>query len=175
MILDYLAGEGGLALLDMNPGLVIWTFIAFFVVLLILAKFAWGPIAKALDERAERIHQDIDRAEKLKTDAENKLQEYMNRLDGLREEGQQIVAEANEDAKRLRDKIMSEAKVESEALKKRALREVSLARDEALESIHKSIADVASVVAGKIIEKNLNDGDYSKIIQDTLKEVDSLN
>lgn len=175
MLFDYLAGEGGLALLDMNPGLVIWTFIAFAIVLLILAKFAWGPIVKALDERADRIRGDIDRAEKLKIEAETKLQEYMDKLDGLREEGYQIVNEANDDAKKLKDKIMAEAKQEAEDLKNRALREVGLARDEALETIHKTVADVATVVAGKIIEKNLGDDDYSKLVNDTLSEVGSLN
>lgn len=175
MLLDYIAGEGGLALLDVNPGLVIWTFIAFLIVLFILAKFAWGPIVRALDERADRIHSDIDRADKLRADAEAKLQEYMQKLDGLREEGQDIIHEANEDARKLKDEILKEARHEAEAVKKRALHEVELARDDVLDQIHRTIVEVATNVAGKIMERSLKPEDHSKLVEDTIKQMGSLN
>ena len=175
MLLEYIAGEGGLALLDVNPGLVIWTFIAFIIVLFILAKFAWGPIAKALDERADRIHSDIDRAEKLRADAEARLQEYMQKLDGLREEGQDIIHEATEDARKLKDDMLKEARHEAEAIKKRALREVELARDDALDQIHQTIVEVSTKVAGQIMERSLKPDDHSKLVDDTLKQMGSLN
>ena len=175
MLLDYLAGEGGIALLDMNPGLVIWTFIAFFIVLFLLSKFAWGPISKALDERAARIHDDLERAEALKTEAEEKLEEYLKKLDGLREEGHAIVNEAQEDARKLKEKMLAEAKSEADAIKERALREVDLARDHALADIHKAVTEVATAVAAKILAKELSSADHSKLVQDAVKELESLN
>lgn len=51
----------GLSLLDVNPGLVVWTLVTFLAVVLVLKKFAWDVILKALDERAETVQNDIKR------------------------------------------------------------------------------------------------------------------
>ncbi|MCB1172238.1 MAG: F0F1 ATP synthase subunit B [Leptospiraceae bacterium] len=175
MMLEYLAGEGGLALLDMNPGLVIWTFIVFGIVLFLLSRFAWKPIASALDERANQIHADIQKASDLKDDAERKLAEYMQKLDSLKEEGHAIINEAQEDARKLKDQMLAEARTEADAIKGRALREVGLARDEALRSIHDTVAEVATAVAARILDKNLKASDHADLVQDTLKNINSLN
>ena len=175
MLLEFLAGEGGIALLDANPGLIIWTFIVFFTVVIILRKFAWGPIANALDERAAKINSDIDRAEALRKDAEQKLEEYLKKLDGLRAEGQEIVAEARKDADELKNEILTAARKEAEELKNRALREVSLARDSALEDIHRQVTDLSIAVAGQILERNLNAGDHEKMITETIDKIKSMN
>ena len=92
-MLEFIAAEGGISLLEVNPGLAIWTTVTFLLVLFILQKFAWKPITSALDERANKIHEDLDRAERIRTDAESKLEEYMEKLNGLKEEGQDIIAE----------------------------------------------------------------------------------
>lgn len=72
----FLASGGGLNLLEVNPGLVFWTVFTFLVVVLVLKKFAWDPILKALDARAEKIHGDIDKATELKTQAEELYKSY---------------------------------------------------------------------------------------------------
>ena len=74
-MLEFIAAEGGISLLEVNPGLAIWTTVTFLLVLFILQKFAWKPITSALDERANKIHEDLDRAERIRTDAESKLEE----------------------------------------------------------------------------------------------------
>lgn len=175
MTLEFLAGEGGIALLDVNPGLVIWTFLIFGLVLLILWKFAWAPIAGALDERARKIHDDIDRAENLRKDAESKLHEYMEKLNGLRAEGQEILAEARKDAEHLKHEILGEARKEAEAVKSRALREVQLARDAALESIHKTVADLSIEIAGRILERNVQAADHDKLVRESVDRIKTLN
>ena len=87
MLLEFMAKEGGISLLEVNPGLVIWTFIVFGIVLFLLRRFAWDPISQALDRRAEKIHGDIERAQKLKEEAESKLSQYLGKLGSLEEEG----------------------------------------------------------------------------------------
>lgn len=175
MTLEYLAGEGGIALLDVNPGLVIWTFIIFGFVLFILWKFAWGPIVGALDERAHKIHQDIDRAEGLRKEAEGKLHEYMEKLNGLRHEGQEILAEARKDAEHLKQEMLAETRKEAEAIKSRALREVQLAKDQALEDLHKQVTELSVSIAGQILERVLTAGDHEKMVRETIERIKKLN
>ena len=94
----YLAAGG---LLDANPGLLVWTIITFLVVVFILRAFAWNPILHALDERAEKIHGDIEKADKIRKEAEELLATYNAKITAARDEALAIVSEANSDAVKL--------------------------------------------------------------------------
>jgi F-type H+-transporting ATPase subunit b len=174
-MLEYLAGEGGIALLDINPGLVIWTTVTFLVVFLILRFLAWKPIAGALDARAEKIHADLDRAEDVRKDAETKLDEYMNKLNGLKQEGQDIIAEARKDAEELKKSIMEDAKKEAEAIKARGLRDIQLSMDKALEQYHRNLTEMSVLIAGQILGKAISAKEHERLISDAVSKVKSLN
>ena len=174
-MIEYLAGEGGIALLDVNPGLVIWTTITFLVVFVVLRVFAWKPIAGALDARAEKIHADLDRAEEVKRDAETKLEEYLQKLDGLRQEGQEIIAEGRKDAEELKQKILDEARQEAEEIKARGLRDIQLAMDKALERYHQDITNMSISVAGQILGKELSAADHERLIREAIENVKGMN
>lgn len=174
MILEYLAGEGGIALLDVNPGLLIWTSVTFLVVLIVLRQFAWKPIAKALDERADKIHADLDKADAVRKEAEARLEEYMAKLNGLRAEGQEIIAEARKDAEALKQQLLDDAKKESEAARARGAREIQLAMDKALEQFHVALTDMSIGVAGQILGRSLSAADHKDLIQDSVKRIKSL-
>lgn len=174
MILEYLAGEGGIALLDVNPGLVIWTTFTFLVVMIALRFFAWKPIAKALDDRAEKIHADLDRADGIRRDAEARLEEYMGKLNGLRAEGQEIISEARRDAEALKRDVLEEAKKEVEAVKARGTRDVQLAMDKALEEYHQTLTDMSVAVAGQILGRTLNASDHQDLIAASVAQIKSL-
>jgi len=175
VILEYLAAEGGISLLDVNPGLMIWTAITFLLVFILLKVFAWKPIADALDARAEKIHSDIDRAESVRKESEEKLDEYLKKLEGLKEEGYQILNEAKKDAEYLRNEILDSANKEAAAIKERGLRDAKLAADQAVDEIHKQIANLAVLVAGQIVGKSLSAEDHKKIISDSIGKFGSLN
>lgn len=175
MLLNYLASEGGIDLLHVNPGLVIWTLITFTIVLLILWRFAWKPIVKALDERAGRIHSDLERAEQVRRDAEAKLEEYMGKLNGLRAEGQEIMAEARKDAEEMKEEIGEAARKEAEAIKTRGVRDIQLAMDKALEEYHRNITELSVAIAGQILDKTLSTGDYEKLVSESIAKIKSLN
>lgn len=175
MILEYLGAEGGLSLLDVNPGLVVWTTVTFLIVFIILKVAAWKPISTALDARADRIHADIDRAEAVKKEAEEKLEEYLTKLNGLKQEGYDILTEAKKDAEKLRDEILSTAKSEAEAIKERGLRDLKLATDQALDQIHGLVANLSVEIAGKIINKSLSEKDHQELISGSLSKLKNLN
>ena len=173
--LDYLASEGGISLLDVNPGLMIWTVITFLLVFFVLKWQAWKPITDALDERANKINSDIDRAEDIKNEAEQKLNEYVERLEGLKGEGYQILAEAKKNAEALRDEILDSAKKEAQAIKQRGIRDAKLAIDQAIVDVHREAANLSVLIAGQILGKTLSADDHKKIISDTIEKFKSLN
>ena len=70
-------------LVQPDPGLFIWTILTFLILLGLLAKYAWGPLLKALQERQDEIRQSLDDAERAKQE-----------LARLQQESTRIIAEA---------------------------------------------------------------------------------
>ena len=175
MLLHFLAKEGGIALLEVNPGLVIWTFISFGFVLFLLHRFAWGPISKALDIRASKIHNDIGQAKDIKEEAEKKLSEYIQKLDLLKKEGHKIIEEARQDTKREKDALLTEAKEEALSIIEEARKEVKLAKDQSIKEIHEQVMECAVAMASQILERDLKIEDYKKLALDSVKKIQNLN
>jgi F-type H+-transporting ATPase subunit b len=176
VIVEFLAAaEGGISLLDVNPGLAIWTAVTFLLVFLALYKLAWGPISNALDARAEKIHGDLDRADSLRKDAEAKLTEYMTKLEGLKTEGQDLIGEAKKQAERLKEEILETARKESEALRAKSAAEIKLATDAALQKLQSEVTNLSIAVASQVLGKAIQAQDHKKLIEETVSKLKSVN
>jgi len=98
--------------LEVNPlvlpdiGLVLWSTVAFILLLIVLGKFAWKPIMKAIDEREQGIEDALSKAEKMKTEIAQMASENEALLQKAREERAAMVKEAKETA----DRMVAEAK-----------------------------------------------------------------
>ena len=92
-------------------GLIVWTVLAFLVVLFILKKFAWGPILKGLNDREANIAGSIATAEKVKLEMSQLKSENEALLVAAREERAVMLKEAKE----IKDKMINDAKDEAKA------------------------------------------------------------
>ena len=79
-------------------GLQIWTLVTFVILLVLLAKFAFKPIAEALDRRGETIKKSIDDAEKSRVDAKKLMEDYQKQI---AEAMKQLTQAAGEQGQRL--------------------------------------------------------------------------
>src|SRR5258706_6748980 len=77
-------------------GLQIWTLVAFVVLLVLLAKFAFKPIAEALDRRGQAIKQSIDEATKQRAEAKKLMEDYQKQLAEARVEAGKIIEESRQ-------------------------------------------------------------------------------
>src|SRR5689334_13520725 len=84
-------------IMDLRPGLTIWTAITFLLLVVILSKFAWGPIVKMLDERERTIREAIDEAKKERADAERALSEQKATLAGAQREAAALAQKSRQD------------------------------------------------------------------------------
>src|SRR5690606_13566868 len=89
-----------------DPGLVIWSTLAFLILLFVLGKFAWKPIMKAIGEREKGINDAIASAEKVKAEMAQLKSDNEKLLAAAREERAQIINEA----KAIKDKMINDAK-----------------------------------------------------------------
>jgi len=158
-------------MMDIHPGLMIWTIISFLVLLVILKKFAWTPILAALDERELGIKNNIEAAKLAREEAERALADYRKRLAEAQAEAQGIVAKARTDAERVRDELLEKSKADAQALVERARKQIELESDAAIKAIRSEVAELAVIAAEKIINRTLTPEDHKRLAADGLKEM----
>lgn len=155
------------------PDLAIYTLIVFLVLFFTLQAIAWPKIAGALDARESGIKKAIADAEGAKLQAEAFMKEHRGRLEAVEEQVKEIVAEGRRDAERTKMDILKQAEVEAEAMKNRAIAEITRAKDQALNEIFDTMASQVSAATEHVLGGNLSSGDQDRLIRDALNQVSS--
>jgi F-type H+-transporting ATPase subunit b len=163
--------EAGLSPFAGNLGNAIWTLGIFLIVVVVLGKFAWGPVLALLQQREEFIHRSLAEAKRDREDAEARLKEYAAKIQTAHAEAAQIVEGARGDAERLRQELREKAKAEAEAIVKNAERQIQLETARALQQIRTEAVDLSVMIASKLIQKNLTKEDNERLIEEALKQV----
>ena len=160
-------------LVQPDPGLFIWTILTFLVLLGLLAKFAWGPLLKALEERQETIRKSLDDADHAKQELERLQQESARIIAEARAEAQSIMVKSRADAETVRESLRRKAKEDGDALLRSAQRQIELETARALQQIRAEVVDLSLTVASKLIRKNLTQEDNDALIRSTLAQIDT--
>ena len=157
-----------------NLGNAIWTLAIFVIVVIVLGKFAWGPVLALLQQREQFIHRALADAKRDRDEAEARLKEYAAKLQSAHAEAATLVEEARRDAERLREEIRQRAKSDAEKLIAGAERQIQLQTNRALEQIRREAVDLSVMIASKIIQRNLTKEDNERLIDEALKQVQGL-
>ena len=160
-------------LVQPDPGLFIWTILTFLVLLYLLARFAWGPLLKALEERQETIRKSLDDADQARQELERLHQESAQIIAAARGEAQSIVAMSRAAADTVREDLKQKAKEEAEAMVRGAERQIQLETARAIQQIRHEVVDLSLAVASKLIKKNLTQEDNDALIQVSLTQIDA--
>jgi len=159
-------------LVQPDPGLFIWTIVTFLVLLGLLAKFAWRPLLEALEGRQDRIRKSLDDAERAKQELERLQQESAKIMQQARIEAESIVNQTRADAERLREELKQKAKEEADNILRNAQQQIQLQTRQAIQQIRHEVADIAVLLASKLLERNLAKEDNARLIDDTLKQIE---
>lgn len=163
-------GGGGGGPLTWQTDLAIWTGVVFVVLMLVLWKFAWGPIAGGLAKREQRIADEISSAQKSNSDARQLLEEYEQRLAASGQEVQEMIQAARQDGERVGNQIVEKAKAEAEVERKRAVGEIELATTNALKELAEQSATLAVGLAGRIVKSELDPKAHSQLIAQAMTD-----
>ena len=155
-----------MALLKIDPGIIIWTWITFLLVLAILGASTWKIILKGLNARADKIQEDLEEAEKTRENAKKSLAAYREQIDNAKAEASSIIENARIEANRVRYKIINNAREEAEANKNKILFEIDRSKEEAVNSVRKQAVDIAIVMAETILKRNINKEDNQALINE---------
>ena len=157
-------------MVDVNATLIA-QILNFLVLLAILAKFAYKPLLKAMDDRRNRINNDLDSAEQTRLDAEALKEQYAEQLAGARQEATEIVNKANQIAQNLHDELVEQARVEQEALLANAKERIEQEKQQALLDIRSEVIKLSTLIAGKIVNQKLNSANDQKLVTDIADDV----
>ncbi|SVB93017.1 uncharacterized protein METZ01_LOCUS245871 [marine metagenome] len=158
-------------LVQLDPGLFVWTIITFMVLFFVLAKFAWKPLMKMLQEREEMIRDSLDDAEKAKTELEHLNEESEAIMTKARAEAQTILANGKAAAEKVKEDTISKAKEQAIKILEKTEKQIQIEKDKAIADIKQEVVNLSLSVAKKLINKNLNDADNKSLIEETLKKV----
>ena len=153
---------------EFKKDIAIYTFVVFILMIVLLRITAWKPIIAGLDAREQKIIGAIEDARRSADEAQQRLEEYEARLATAAQEANEIVAEGRRDAEATKDRIVAEAADAAKAEQARAINEIELAKNAALQAVAEQSADMAVALAGKIVGRQLNPEDHSKLVRESL-------
>jgi len=158
-----------------NEGLItgITTLIVFLLLVVLLGKFAWGPIVTGLKKREDQIRKDIADAEAARAKSEASLKEYQAQLATAEGKVRDLLSKAQADAEKLATNIRMQAQQESEEIKERANKEIEAAKNQAIGEIHEQAAVLSTSIAEKILKRNINADDQRELVRQSLAELAS--
>lgn len=154
-------------------GLILWTLVAFVIVLYILAKYAWKPILKSLDEREKNINDSILTADNVRKEMATLKSENEALLAKAREERSQMMREAKE----TRDKIIQEAKeqarTETTKIVADAQAVINQQKMAAITDLKNQMGNLVLEVSEKVLRRELNNKeDQEKYIHQLTQNVE---
>ena len=159
-------------LIEVVPGLMIWTLIAFAITFFVLKRFAFGPIQKTIDERRERILNAVEEADRAREDAHKLLDEHRALIAEAKSEAAEILA----DARKVADAQIERVKEESEADRQRRLeetrRQIESETKRSLDQIRSEIADLTLEATARVTGKVLDADDQRRLIDEAISELD---
>ena len=155
------------------PSLAIYL-VNFLLVLLLLYRFAYKPILRLMDQRAERIRESLEAADTARQEAASSQEAIQEQITEARREGQRIMDQAREASERFRTEEMDKARQEAEAFVERAKEDIARERDTALQEVRASFGDLAITAAERVIRSSLDRQAHEELINQVLEEGESL-
>lgn len=150
---------------------IIWGAFGFLVVFFFVAKFGYPAIKKAMNDRTERIRDDLTAAESQRAEADALLADYRAQLADAKNESARIIEEARQSAEAL--KRDQEARLQSELadMRAKAAADVEAAKAQAIADLRGEVAALAIGAAEVVVKRNLDAAAQTQLVEDYISSV----
>jgi F-type H+-transporting ATPase subunit b len=160
------------ALIQVTPGLMIWTIVAFLITLFVLKRYAFGPIQKMIDERRQRIEDSIAAAEDARVEARKLLEEHRALMGQARRDAEEILVEARKTADASRERLKDELESDRQRRMEETKRQIEAETHRALGQIRQEVAELTLLAAAKVTGKVLDSADQRRLIDEAIASLD---
>lgn len=168
MFLDYLSLGEAAHTVGVNWGDILVTLVVFIVLMLLLKKFAWGPLMGIMQQREEQVAGDLDAAEKSRQETKQLLEEQRSLLKEARVEAQAIVENAKKQADLQKEEIVSAARNEAVRLQESAKRDIETEKEKAIAAVREEVVSLSVLAASKVLNKEVSEEDNRSLIEETI-------
>jgi F-type H+-transporting ATPase subunit b len=158
-------------IMDLNPGLTLWTAITFLILIVVLGKFAFGPIAKLLAEREGTIREAIEQAKRERAEAERMLAEQTASLQAAQREAAALAQRSKQEVEAMRADLTAKARKEAEDLVAAARKQIQDEKSKALAELKGQVVDLAIEAARRLIESSLDEKAQRALVEDYISKL----
>jgi F-type H+-transporting ATPase subunit b len=166
------AEETSGGLIDVVPGLMIWTLIAFAITFFVLKRFAFGPLQKMIDERRDRIRAAVDEADNAREEARELLEQHRQLIAEAKGDAAEILADARKVSDAQIERVKEEAEVERERRLEETRRQIDAETKRSLDMIRSEVADLTLEATARVTGKVLDAEDQRRLIDEAISELD---
>ncbi len=163
---------GANPLLEVSPGLMIWTVVVFLLTLLILKKFVFGPVGEAIEKRRSSISASIEEAESSRDEAVRLLDEYKAKLAEARREADELREAGRREGERQKTEIVGQAQEQRERIVSDTQTQIDAQAQAAVAGIRDEVVVLALTAAEKVTRKSLSDDDHRALVEEALADAD---
>ncbi|GAB4247837.1 MAG: F0F1 ATP synthase subunit B [Thermoleophilia bacterium] len=157
---------------SIDPGLFLWSLLTFVLLVILLYKFAYGPLMEMQQKRQDEIHEAIKEAERLREEAQALISDYRSQMASAREEAEKILEQARKVGESTRSEILAEAQAQAERSIEKSREQIQRETREALEQIKREVTDLTVIATEKVTRKTLSEKDQLNLIKQTIAEID---
>lgn len=159
------------AVLNISPGLIIWTLVSFGVFFFMLLKFGYGPLRESLEAREHGIADAIANAEKANVESQRLLAEAQAKLSGAQHEMMEIVKNGKISAEEIVRKAGEEAEKVKQQKIEETLREITREKDAAVAQLRTEVASLVVQATEKVLDAKLDASAHKDLIEKSISQV----
>ena len=167
--MSLLASSG---LIQVVPGLMIWTLIAFGITFFVLRRFAFGPIQRTIDERRARIQKAVEEADHARDEARLLLEQHRQLIGQAKSEAEGILADARKVADAQLERVRHEAEADRQRRLEDTRRQIEAETKRSLDQIRSEVADLTLAATARVTGKVLDAEDQRRLIDEAIAELD---
>lgn len=159
------------SLTDVNFALSFWTFVTFALLIVVLGKFAWGPILQMIETREKTIAEAIESAKRERAAAEAASAEMKAALERVREESAQLLRKNQQEVAAAKTELMAAARKESDDLLAAARKTIGEEKRQAMVELRAQAVDIAIEAAGRLVQMNMDEKKQKQLVEEYLSQL----
>jgi len=168
--------EGGGTRTFMRPdtGVMVWTLVIFVILMLVLSRYAFGPLTRAVEAREKALQDALDAAKADRDAAAKLLSQHQAQIEAARDEAQKYIAEGRAVSEKMRADMIEQTRKEQQDMLERARRDIESEKDKAISQLRREAVDLALAGASKVIEQNLESQKNRQLVESYLSSIGPL-
>jgi F-type H+-transporting ATPase subunit b len=143
----------------------------FLILFLLLRKYAFGPLMRVMNERAQYIENQITTAEKNREEADRLAAEHRAALDKAKQDAHELIENARRTGEKQAADIIAAAEAEARRMKEEALADINREKEQAIAELREQVGSLSILLAGKIVSKELDAEAHKALFEEAVKEM----